>query len=59
MNFFESLGVKLKIERGGRVFPISDKSQDIINALKRYMSLNSVKIKLNAWRFDMILRILK
>lgn len=45
MEFFEKLGVKLKIERGGRVFPLSDKSQDIIDALKKYMK--GVKIKLN------------
>ncbi|MGN1133638.1 MAG: NAD(P)/FAD-dependent oxidoreductase [Oscillospiraceae bacterium] len=33
MAFFESLGVKLKTERGARVFPVSDKSADIVNAL--------------------------
>ncbi len=31
-EFFESLGVKLKVERGNRVFPASDKSADIIDA---------------------------
>jgi predicted Rossmann fold flavoprotein len=35
MRFFESLGVPLKTERGGRVFPQSDKAGDIVNALKR------------------------
>ena len=30
MNFFESKGTKLKVERGDRVFPVSDKSSDII-----------------------------
>ncbi len=33
MQFFESVGVPLKIERGQRVFPVSDKSSDIIRAL--------------------------
>lgn len=33
MNFFEELGVLLKTERGGRVFPQSDKSLDVSNAL--------------------------
>jgi len=42
---FESLGVALKTERGGRVFPASDKSSDIIAALKRYMSKTGVVIK--------------
>ncbi len=33
MAFFESLGVPLKTERGNRVFPISDKAVDIVDAL--------------------------
>lgn len=33
MAFFESLGVELKTERGNRVFPVSDKASDIVNAL--------------------------
>lgn len=36
MSFFEEHGVKLKVERGNRVFPISDKSSDINDALVRY-----------------------
>ncbi len=35
MNFFERLGVPLKTERGNRVFPVSDKASDIVNALKQ------------------------
>ena len=31
--FFEALGVPLKTERGGRVFPVSDKAVDIVDAL--------------------------
>ena len=38
MALFESLGVPLKTERGKRVFPVSDKAQDVVNALKRYAS---------------------
>lgn len=34
MDFFEELGVRLKVERGNRVFPESDHSSDIIHALK-------------------------
>lgn len=44
MDFFESLGVKLKIERGERVFPVSDKSADIANALRRFLTQNNVEI---------------
>jgi len=36
--FFEGLGVELKTERGRRVFPVSDKAQDIVFALKRAMA---------------------
>ncbi|NLT18910.1 MAG: aminoacetone oxidase family FAD-binding enzyme [Clostridiales bacterium] len=44
MKFFESLGVPLKVERGGRVFPQSDKSSDVIDAL--YEQLNRLKVKI-------------
>ena len=33
MSFFENLGVKLKTERGNRVFPVSDRAVDIVDAL--------------------------
>ena len=36
-NFFEKNGVPLKVERGNRVFPESDRSADIISALKHAM----------------------
>lgn len=42
--FFESLGVPLKVERGNRVFPVSDKSTDIVNALERYLIDCGVRI---------------
>ena len=35
MAFFESMGVPLKTERGQRVFPVSDKAADIVNALTK------------------------
>ena len=44
MNFFESLGVALKTERGGRVFPKSDKAADIANALEDYVKNCGVEI---------------
>lgn len=47
-EFFEELGVKLKIERGGRVFPESDKSSDIIKALEKSMRWAGVDVKLNS-----------
>ena len=36
MDFFEQQGVPLKTERGNRVFPVSDKAVDIVDALVRY-----------------------
>ena len=42
--FFEELGVPLKTERGKRVFPVSDKAQDIVDALVRACRENGVKI---------------
>lgn len=47
MDFFERNGVELKIERGNRVFPVSDKSNDIIKALKNNLVKNGVKTYLN------------
>ena len=43
MDFFENAGVKLKNERGNRVFPESDKAQDIVNALVSEMKKYNVK----------------
>lgn len=43
--FFEGLGVGLKTERGRRVFPVSDKAKDIVNALERYMLDLGCKLK--------------
>lgn len=47
ISFFEELGVKTKVERGGRVFPVSDHSSDVIQALKSEMERLGVKINLN------------
>ena len=44
-SFFEQLGVELKVERGNRVFPESDKAVDIVDALNRYISDSGVKRK--------------
>jgi predicted Rossmann fold flavoprotein len=46
-KFFESLGVPLKTERGDRVFPESDKSSDIINALNSELKRKNVNVMLN------------
>ena len=43
-DFFENEGVPLKTERGKRVFPVSDKAEDIVSALARACSDRGVKI---------------
>lgn len=47
IDFFEDAGVPVKIERGNRVFPISDHSSDVIRALEREMKKVGVKVFLN------------
>ncbi len=47
MQLIEQQGVPLKVERGNRVFPVSDHSSDIILALKRAMENAGVTIRLN------------
>ena len=47
MQFFEDAGCRLKIERGERVFPLSDHSSDIIRALQEELRINHVMIYLN------------
>ena len=48
INFFESQGIRLKTERGGRIFPHSDKSSDIIKGLNNGLKEARVNIKLNS-----------
>ena len=48
MKMIEDAGVPLKIERGGRVFPASDKASDITKALERLMHKYKVHIILRA-----------
>ena len=47
IDFFEDAGLPVKIERGNRVFPISDHSSDVIRALEREMKKVGVKVCLN------------
>ena len=54
INFFEKEGIKLKVERGGRVFPKSDKSSDIIKGLKNALQNKNIKIMLNSLVKDII-----
>lgn len=46
--FFEELGVRTKVERGGRVFPVSDHSSDVIRAMEKELKRLGVSIFLHA-----------
>lgn len=54
MGFFEEAGVKLKTERGNRVFPMSDRSADILDALRRQMKKSGVRVHLNTEVSDIL-----
>ncbi|MGL4989975.1 MAG: NAD(P)/FAD-dependent oxidoreductase [Sarcina sp.] len=52
MDFFENQGIKLKSERGGRVFPDSDKSSDIILGFNKKLKESNVQIMLKSKVID-------
>ena len=47
-EFFRNLGLELKVERGKRVFPVSDRSLDVVLALEKYIKKNKVKLHLES-----------
>lgn len=47
MDFFGENGLRLKVERGNRVFPVSDHSSDVIKALEKKLRALSVEIRLH------------
>ncbi len=46
-DFFRGLGLRMKVERGNRVFPVSDHSSDVIRVLERCLREKEVKVFLN------------
>ena len=46
-RFFSKLGVPTVVERGGRVFPQSQKASDLVEAMERFLAENNVKIEKN------------
>ena len=48
VDFFEGLGLKVKEERGGRIFPVSDHSSDVIGVLEKRLKQLDVKIHLKS-----------
>lgn len=56
MNFFEGRGLKLKVERQGRVFPCTDSSASALEILKKELVKNKVKIIYQAKMKDILIR---
>ena len=48
VSFFENLGLAVKEERGGRIFPVSDHSSDVIRILEKRMKELDVKVHLKS-----------
>ncbi|MGE5632516.1 MAG: NAD(P)/FAD-dependent oxidoreductase [Caulobacteraceae bacterium] len=46
IELLNSLGLRTKVERGGRVFPESDKSSDVIKTLEKYINKYNVAVRL-------------
>ena len=55
MAFFEDEGLKIKTERGDRVFPLSDKSADVLDTLRRSMRRAGVEVHLNTEVRDLLI----
>jgi hypothetical protein len=56
MAFLENNGVPLKTERGDRVFPVSDKSSDVISAFKTALKHNRCQVYLNTKITDLLIK---
>lgn len=48
ISFFEKSGVKTKVERGGRIFPVSDSAKDVVAALVKFCRDNGVNFRYNS-----------
>ncbi len=44
MAWFQKRGVELKVERGGRVFPASERAADVVNAMRNALAANNVRV---------------
>ena len=47
VSFLKKQGVETKVERGGRIFPVSDKAQDVLEAFKRRLKELKIQIRTN------------
>ena len=56
VEYFESLGVKTKVERGGRVFPASDSAIDVVKALEKEIKKYNIKVLYNSKVTEIIIK---
>ena len=56
LSFFENQGLRTKVERGNRVFPLSDHSSDVIAALSRALKSQNVDIRLHTKVQSLLIR---
>jgi predicted flavoprotein YhiN len=56
IEFLNHHGLDVKVERGGRIFPVSDDARDVVRAFKNYLSQNNVFVKLNTKVTNLILQ---
>ena len=48
LDFFEQHGLSTKVERGGRIFPVSDDARDVVRVFQKYLAENKVRIVFNS-----------
>ena len=53
-DFFRSYGLEIKVERGNRVFPASDKSSDVISTLAKALKKTGAEVRLNSRVSDIV-----
>ena len=56
MSFFENNGLKLKVERGNRVFPLSDKASDVTKTMEKLIFSCGVDVRLNTTVIDVLVK---
>src|SRR5664280_209463 len=45
LSFLERYGLTTKVERGGRIFPVSDDARDVVRVFQKYLTDSSVQVK--------------
>ena len=55
IHFIENQGIKTKVERGNRVFPVTDKAQDVVNCFTKKLKELNVSICLNTLVKDILI----